>query len=456
MKGMFPEYDVSRAVNYEDIWQNALFVFDTNVLLNLYRYRVNTRDELLAVLDGIAKQIWIPYQVGLEFQRNRQSVIAEQIKRFSEVKRAIEKSKTGLSNELEKLKLQERHSLINPEPLISSIGNLTSEFLDELEKLEKSQQTISGEDHLKIKLESLFDGRMGLGFTKQEQLDTLHKEGELRYKFRIPPGFEDDSKDSKEPDEFMHAGLIYKRKYGDFILWKQMLDHCRETEKRSLIFITDDAKEDWWRIIDIDGPKTIGPRAELINEALRVGKIENFLMYSPYNFLAHAKSTLKARVSDDAIQEVKDISSIKKLANPRQIETVSRAYEELKNWLLSKGMIVVGSPDKMALTAFTGSKRYTYVISTTFPTKNPANLYNRTSTIVTSSIFGSPDGEIPENLTVVWIAINQNHAEEIRENLLNTDKLPARRPLGTNIIIATLNDPETLLSGFFTQWEFEL
>ena len=455
MKDMFPEYDASRTVNYEDVWQEALFVFDTNVLLNLYRYRVNTRDELLAVLDGIVNKIWIPYQVGLEFQRNRQSVIAEQIKRFSEVKRTVEKAKTSLSSELEKLKLQERHSLINTEPLISGIGNLTSDFLGELEKLEKSQQTINGEDHLKIKLESLFEGRIGSGFTKQEQLDTLHKEGEARYKFRIPPGFEDDSKDRKEPDEFMHAGLIYKRKYGDFILWKQMLEHCREKEIKSLIFITDDAKEDWWRIIDVDGPKTIGPRAELIDEALRIGKVENLLMYSPYNFLANAKKTLKARVSDDAIQEVKDISSIKKLTSQRQMETDFRAYEALKNWLLSKAMIVVASPDKMTVSSFIGSKHFKYIIAIAFPTKNTSNLYDITSTIVASSVFDNPEGKILENLTVVWIATNQNHAEEIRNTLLDGDKIQGR-PLGTKIIIATLDDPETLLSGFFPQWEFTL
>ncbi|MDI3292535.1 PIN-like domain-containing protein [Janthinobacterium tructae] len=456
MKDMFPEYDVSRAINYENVWKDALFVFDTNVLLNLYRYQVNTRDELLAVLDSISDQIWIPYQVGLEFQKNRQSVIAEQSKRFSEVKRTIEKAKTGLSNELGKLKLQERHSLINPEPLISSIGDLTSKFLDELDHLEKSQQTITGEDPLKIKLEALFDGRMGLGFTKQEQLDALHKLGEQRYKFRIPPGFEDDSKDSKEPDEFMHAGLIYKRKYGDFILWTQILDYCRENEKKSLIFITDDAKEDWWRIIDLEGPKTIGPRAELINEALRIGKIENFLMYSPHNFLKNANSTLKAKVSDDAIQEVKDISSIKKLKNQQQVEIISMAYDELEKWLLNNSMIIIGSRDKMTLTAFAENKHHTYVLATAFPSTNHVSLYDRTSAIVTSSIFGSPDGEVPENITVVWIAINKNHAREIRDNLLDKDNFQRQRPLGTNIIISTINDPEKNISGFFPQWEFAL
>lgn len=50
MKGLFPQYDHSNNVDFSETWRSALFVFDTNVLLNLYRYQESTREELLNVI----------------------------------------------------------------------------------------------------------------------------------------------------------------------------------------------------------------------------------------------------------------------------------------------------------------------------------------------------------------------------------------------------------------------
>jgi len=96
MKGLFPQYDDLAEKNFGIAWKQAIFVFDTNVLLNLYRYQTGTRDELLTVLGQLSGRVWIPHHVALEFQRNRLKVIAEQSKRFSEVRRTIEKSRGEL------------------------------------------------------------------------------------------------------------------------------------------------------------------------------------------------------------------------------------------------------------------------------------------------------------------------------------------------------------------------
>ena len=45
------------------------FVFDTNVLLNLYRYPKDVSSEFINVLKHIQDRIWIPYNVGLELSR---------------------------------------------------------------------------------------------------------------------------------------------------------------------------------------------------------------------------------------------------------------------------------------------------------------------------------------------------------------------------------------------------
>jgi hypothetical protein len=51
-------------------------VFDTNVLLNLYRLP-DGPDSTLKVFGQIQERLWIPHQVALEFQTNRITVISE-------------------------------------------------------------------------------------------------------------------------------------------------------------------------------------------------------------------------------------------------------------------------------------------------------------------------------------------------------------------------------------------
>lgn len=336
MKGLFPQYNYSDTEGYAQVWKTALFVFDTNVLLNLYRYQTSTREELLTVLEKLTDRIWIPHHVALEFQRNRISVIAEQGKRFNDIRQVIEKIQTSLATEISKLNLQKRHALINPELLISGFEKLTEGFLTELEDLEKTQQTITSTDPLKIKIEELFENKVGPAYIKQIEIDELSKEAEKRYKSKIPPGYKDEVKEKDEPDEFQHEEIIYKRKYGDYIVWKQMLAHAATYAPKKLIFVTDDGKEDWWA--QASG-KTLGPRAELREEASRIGNLESFLMYKPDGFLRYAKEFLKADVSEDTLNEVRDISLENKnkeyIASAKHISEES-ALHSVMEWILRK------------------------------------------------------------------------------------------------------------------------
>lgn len=335
MKGLFPQYDYTTSTDQAETWKTALFVFDTNVLLNLYRYHERTREELLETLDKLSERIWIPHHVALEFQRNRLTVIAAQGRRFSEIRKAIEKSKTDLTNSINNLQLTKRHTLINPEPLTTGFEKLTSRFLAELEKLQKNQQTLTAPDPIKIKIEDIFDGKVGKAFASQSDVDQKSKEAEARYKSKIPPGYKDSEKDKDGPDDFNHNGITYNKKYGDYFVWSQILDHAVHSQQKKLIFITDDAKEDWWQQIDFDGPKTVGPRAELIEEAGRIGKLDTFLMYKPENFLKHANEFLAAKVSQETLIEVRDVSSEnKKRANPSLSPPRSDIERAVLDWLL--------------------------------------------------------------------------------------------------------------------------
>ena len=47
MKDMFPNYYSFNEQDWDKLWNNCLFILDTNVLLNLYRYNKATSDDLL-------------------------------------------------------------------------------------------------------------------------------------------------------------------------------------------------------------------------------------------------------------------------------------------------------------------------------------------------------------------------------------------------------------------------
>lgn len=62
MKKMFPGYYRPTEKEFSELWKNCLFVFDSNVLLNLYEYTTATKNSLLAILGNIGGRIWLPHQ----------------------------------------------------------------------------------------------------------------------------------------------------------------------------------------------------------------------------------------------------------------------------------------------------------------------------------------------------------------------------------------------------------
>lgn len=340
MKGLFPQYDSSKKLDYKAIWRDAIFVFDTNVLLNLYRYQENTRDELLGVLSELSEKIWIPFHVALEFQRNRMKVIAAQGKKFSEIRKAIEKFEVTVISDLGKLNLRKRHTLIDPDHFLSEFEKLTKDFLNKLSAAQKTQQKLTEPDALKDKIESLFENRVGPPLPDQKTVDELFKNAEQRYKFKIPPGYMDSNKDEDSPDEFVHNNIIYKRKFGDYLVWRQLLDFAKKSNNKTIVFVTDDAKEDWWQKYNLDGPKTVGPRPELIEEARISGGIDSFVMYNPEGFLQYSKDYLKTKISESTLEDVRDTSIERRNIIAESQEYLSSLFKKqriFKDWKLAQG-----------------------------------------------------------------------------------------------------------------------
>ena len=77
MKDKFYEFYKLPKQKLDEIWNKGLLIVDTNVLLDLYRLGEESRKDLKKSIDFFGERVWLPYQAGLEFHRNRESVINE-------------------------------------------------------------------------------------------------------------------------------------------------------------------------------------------------------------------------------------------------------------------------------------------------------------------------------------------------------------------------------------------
>ena len=80
MQDLFPGYFKDSDSDLKKIWNECLFVFDANILLNLYRYSDSTRDEFINLLKKLNSRIWLPNRSAEEYLNNRLTVIDQQEK----------------------------------------------------------------------------------------------------------------------------------------------------------------------------------------------------------------------------------------------------------------------------------------------------------------------------------------------------------------------------------------
>ena len=99
MKQSFKEF---YEPDFELLWDNCIFIFDTSVLLDLYRYQKERSDAFVSVFEKIKDRIWLPYYVGYEYHDNRIKVIEESKNLFANFKTKISEQIKTIENELQK------------------------------------------------------------------------------------------------------------------------------------------------------------------------------------------------------------------------------------------------------------------------------------------------------------------------------------------------------------------
>lgn len=303
MRNTFPGYYKPTQQEILKLWDNAIIVLDTNALFNLFRYSNKTRAEFLSVLESKREQLWIPYQVGLEFHEGRLQIIKDQIRAFDDL---ITKSDRALESVINDVGALRNHPTLDLNELKETIRSAVETVKTTIHSTRKKYQTevldASRHDETTDKIAELYLGRVGKPYT-QDRLEKIYKDGEKRYEIRKPPGY----KDANKPEP---------KRYGDLVLWYQILDKA-ESSKSAVIFVSEDQKEDWWR--EFDGKK-IGPRVELIDEFMhRTGERAYFVTPPGLVELANEHG---ASINVETVREVTEVSE--ELARIKEKNTIAQ------------------------------------------------------------------------------------------------------------------------------------
>lgn len=311
MKKQFPGHFKLSDAEIRKIWEGGIFVLDANILLNLYRYSDDTRKQFLKILRRLKNRVWVPHQAAKEYLKNRLGVIGQQEKAYEQTIEAIEKIETDL-------KSKRQHPFLSEKSLNSPCSSFDA-VKKELDKSKSSHTDLIANDKILDSIEKLIGERIGEGFD-EKSLEGIAKEGEKRYAASIPPGYKDASKKS-EGDPY--------RKFGDLIIWKEVLEKAK-SEKKDIILVLDDKKEDWWQKFQ---GNTIGPQPELIEEfANETGQA--FHMYVADRFLAYAGEFLEEEVSLPAIEELKKLREIEELKSRHKRAILRRRRMKERNQML--------------------------------------------------------------------------------------------------------------------------
>ena len=246
------------------IWDAAVFVPDANILLHCLRHPKDVRDQFLRLFGVLRESLWIPYQVGLEFHRNRLDVEFGSRDAYD---RVAEDCTAVLEKARDRLGQLRAHPVIDIERELNALDRFVTDFRARLRTDKENHPTQAISEALD-RLTELLEGRVGEKW-KDDQLKALQREGEERYANKIPPGYKDSRK-----------GTGQFGKYGDLIIWKDMITKA-EQEQRPVVFISDDVKEDWWWI---HRGERLGPRPEIIQEFKECSG-QSFYIYQFAEFL---------------------------------------------------------------------------------------------------------------------------------------------------------------------------
>jgi predicted nucleic acid-binding protein len=286
MKKAFFEYHIRDERNFSKLLNDALIILDTNSILNLYRYNNENREKFFEILESVEDRLVMPYQVAYEFYENREKIIQSKASFKKNITEFLNTQLSKISNNIRESNSNDNYnssvSLLKYEDplrkeLVQKFDLFNKDIIKVIEDYESdiSSEYIFTNDKILDDVNKLYNERISKAFSIEE-LEKIYVEGKDRYEKKTPPGY----KDCNKPEP---------KRYGDLVIWKEMIKISKDKNK-SVLFISDDRKEDW--CYKFEG-KDLGSRRELIRE-----------FYDETNKVFYSLTT------SDFIKKISDLNSI--------------------------------------------------------------------------------------------------------------------------------------------------
>ncbi|WP_301120581.1 PIN domain-containing protein [Mycolicibacterium fortuitum] len=286
MKSVLPEWYPHDGGTVSEILKTGTIAFDTNALLQLYRVNRQERDDILDVISRVKDRLFIPYQVALEFQRNRLKVVHDTASAYDKILGKITLPQDVLNGIRDsKLKKQVQSVFADATKVLKDgLAELRKEHALSLEEARKDDPVLKALDGL------LGSGSIGSA-PSNDELKQRRAIATQRIKDGIPPGFAD-AKDKPDPT-------------GDYLIWHELLHHVGQSD-RPLLFVTnDERKGDWYR--EPVGGQPLGPLPALVAE-MRIASPSHAYHQVPLSTLLRlANEHLGASVERSTIKTVESI-----------------------------------------------------------------------------------------------------------------------------------------------------
>ena len=281
----------------DKVWQDGVIVFDTNVLLNLYRYNEEARDELIGLMKSYKSRLWMPYQVGLEFLDNCEVVKNWLHKGYKDLTAQVDECKKNFFKFYDGHYSKHKH--IHRDELEELFDKQLNPIKEKLSEWESAEPDYKKKDLVKEKILTLYDKRVGNDYNFDELLE-IYAKGRIRYDNKIPPGYKDDTPDKRE--------MGARHLYGDLIVWMQIMDYAK-AENKDIIFVGDDLKEDWW---EKEQGKLSQPRRELLDEfKYRTGR--EIVIHTQKGFIDASKKKLNENTMKEMERVMKENQQLQDL-----------------------------------------------------------------------------------------------------------------------------------------------
>lgn len=267
---------------YNRIWDSSIITIDTNILLNFYRYSSETKTIILSILNSVKDRLWIPFQVAKEYFSNRDKVMTEAYKKYDSILSDLSSQFDKCINSLNEHSDRQLKCKDEITKLLMSTKNKINAILSK----EKTTKKPKFENNsVEKKILDLLNSKIGTPYDEKEYSE-IYAEGKRRTIESIPPGYKDKDKEEN----------------GDYFIFYSLMEKAKQ-EKKDVIFITDDVKEDWFN--KVNGEKH-GGRYELLNEFYTKTN-QLILIYSSDGFVDSYNKKYKKESNKEIIDELKDI-----------------------------------------------------------------------------------------------------------------------------------------------------